>query len=185
MENERRQRGGAEMTTRARGVSRFGYEEKGKMATRSTDVYLPKEGMKEVAVCIGCGAFYWNKRWYLTRDESMKPDSDMATNEVNCPACQRMQENIPAGIATFAGDYLVDHESEILNTIKNVEEKVRVKNPLARIMEIRQEGNVLTITTTNDKLAERLGRDIYKAHSGKLEYQWSKEESFVRVNWSR
>jgi NMD protein affecting ribosome stability and mRNA decay len=173
------------MATRARGVSRFGYEEKGKMTTRSTDVYLPKEGMKEVAVCTGCRALYWNKRWYLSEEESKQLNSGMVRNEVTCPACQRIEDNIPAGIVTYTGDYLVDHENEILNTIRNVEEKARAKNPLARIMEIRQEGKVMTITTTNDKLAEKLGRDIYKAHSGQLEYQWSREENFVRVNWSR
>ena len=173
------------MTTRARGVTRFGYEEKGKMTTRSTDVYLPKEGMKEVAVCTGCGAFYTNKRWYPGEEEGAQLKGAPARSEVTCPSCQRMHDNNPAGIATFTGGYLVEHENEILNTIRNVEVKVRAKNPLARIMEIRQEGNVLTIATTQDKLAERLGRDIFKAHSGKLEFQWSKEENFVRVNWTR
>jgi NMD protein affecting ribosome stability and mRNA decay len=163
----------------------MGYEEKGQMAARSTDAYLPKEGLKEVAVCTGCKILYWNKRWYLSEDESTKLSADMVRNEVLCPACRRMQDNNPAGIVTFSGDYLVKHENEILNTIKNVEEKARTKNPLARIMEIKQEGNVLTVYTTNDKLAQKLGRDIFKAHSGSLEYQWSKEYSFVRVNWNR
>jgi NMD protein affecting ribosome stability and mRNA decay len=161
------------------------FREKGQMTARSTDVYLPKQGMKEVAVCTGCNALYWNKRWYLHEDESTKLSAEMVRNEVICPACQRIQDNYPAGVVTFTGDYLVLHENEILNTIKNVEEKARTKNPLARIMEIKQEGNVLTIRTTSDKLAEKLGRDIYKAHSGDLEYQWSKQENFVRVNWSR
>jgi hypothetical protein len=165
--------------------SRARYGEKGQMTTRSTDVYLPKGGMKEVAECTGCKMLYWNKRWYPGEDESTKLSRDMVRNEVLCPACQRIQDDNPAGIVTFSGDYLVEHENEILNTIRNVEEKARGKNPLARIMEIRQEGNVLTIRTTDEKLAEKLGRDIYKAHSGRLEYQWSKENSFVRVNWSR
>lgn len=173
------------MATRARGLSRFGYEEKGQMAARSTDVYLPKGGVKEVAICTGCRSLYRNKRWYVNEDESTKLSSDMVRNDVTCPACRRMQEHNPAGIVTFTGDYLVEHEVAILNTIKNEEEKARTRNPLARIMEIKQEGNVLTVCTTDDKLAEKLGRDIYKAHSGKLEYQWTKEDNFVRVNWNR
>lgn len=109
----------------------------------------------------------------------------MVKNEVLCPACQRKQDNNPAGIVTFTGDYLVEHKDDILNNITNAEKKSRTKNPLARIMEIKQEAKVLTIFTTDDKLAQKLGRDIFKAHSGKLEYQWSREDSFVRVNWSR
>jgi NMD protein affecting ribosome stability and mRNA decay len=170
---------------RVRGLSKIGYEEKGQRAARSTNAYLPKEGMKEVAICTGCKALYWNKRWYLDENESTKLSLDMVKNEVICPACQRVQDNNPAGIVTFRGDYLVEHENDILNAIKNTEEKSRSKNPLARIMEIRKEGNLLTIMTTDDKLAQKLGRDIHKAHSGSLEYKWNKEDSFVRVNWSR
>jgi NMD protein affecting ribosome stability and mRNA decay len=168
-----------------RGQSRSRYKEKGQMAARSTDVYIPDEGRKEIAVCTGCKAIYKNKRWYMEEDETAKISREMAENEVVCPACQRIHDDNPAGIVTFAGDYLVDHEVEILNTIKNEAEKARNKNPLARIMEIRQEGNVMTIRTTDDKLAQKLGRNIYKAHSGSLEYQWSKDNNFVRVNWKR
>lgn len=96
-----------------------------------------------------------------------------------------MQDNNPAGIVTFSGDYLLQHEELILNAVKNIEAKSRAKNPLSRIMEIGQEGNVLTVRTTDEKLAERLGREIYKSHSGKLGFQWSEDENFVRVNWSR
>ena len=96
-----------------------------------------------------------------------------------------MQDDNPAGIVTFTGEYLVANEEEILNTIKNTEQKARARSPLSRVMEIKQEGNVLIVTTTEDKLAQKLGRDIYKAHSGKLEYQWSADNSSVRVNWTR
>lgn len=168
----------------ARGVTRIGYEEKGQRAIRSADVYVHKEGIKEETVCAGCQALYRNKRWYRSGDVAAK-GSSMTKGHVLCPACQRMKDGNPAGIATFAGDYLVQHENEIINTVKNVEEKARAKNPLARIMAIAREGDVVTVSTTDDKLAQKLGRDIYKAHSGRLEFQWSKEESFVRVNWSR
>lgn len=175
----------AEKGTRAGEPYRTRFREKGQMTARSTDVYLPKQGMKEVAVCTGCGSLYWNKRWYLNEEQSSGLSGDMIRNEVVCPACQRIHDNNPAGVAIFSGDYLVMHENEILNTIRNVEEKARAKNPLARIMELRQEGKVLTVFTTDDKLAEKLGRDIFKAHSGDLEFQWSKDEGFVRVNWRR
>lgn len=170
---------------RVRGLSKIGYEEKGQRTARSTSVYISKDGMKEVTICTGCKALYWNKRWYLDENESTKLRLDMVKNEVLCPACHRVQDKNPAGIVTFSGDYLVEHQNDILNTIKNSEEKSHSKNPLARIMEIKQEGNVLTVLTTDDKLAQKLGRDINKAHSGNLEYKWGKEDSFVRVNWSR
>ncbi len=168
-----------------RGQSRSRYREKVEMAARSADVYVSDEARKEIAVCTGCKALYKNKRWFPKEDESAKISRDMVKYEVICPACQRIEDDNPAGIVTFSGNYLVEHELEILNIIKNEAEKTSIKNPLARIMEIRQEGNVMTIRTTDDKLAQKLGTNIYKAHSGNLEYQWSKDYNFVRVNWSR
>lgn len=171
--------------TRVRGLTKIGYEEKGQRTTRNTDSYIPKEGMKEVAKCTECKALYWNKRWYPDENESMQLRLDMVKNEVLCPACQRIRDKNPAGVVTMTGEYLDKHESDILNAISNIEETARMKNPLSRIMETKQEEGTITILTTDSKLAQKIGRSIYKSHSGKLEYQWSREDSFVRVNWSR
>lgn len=165
--------------------SRIGVEEKGQMAARSTDVYVGDSGVKEVAVCSGCKALYWNKRWYPDESISSELSNDMIRIEILCPACLRIKDNNPAGIVTYSGNYLLEHKDEILNTIKNSEERSRIKNPLARIMEIKEDGNSMIVNTTDDKLAQKLGRDIYKAHSGNLEYKWSREHNFIRVNWSR
>jgi NMD protein affecting ribosome stability and mRNA decay len=160
-------------------------EEKGMRTVRSTDVYLPKEGLKEVSYCKKCGNIYRNKRWLMDEAELEKVQSDPEATKLVCPSCQRMKDNNPAGIITLSGEYMHRHELEILDLLKHKESYYRAKNPLGRIMEITQEGNVLTIATTEDKLAQKLGRDVYKAHKGDLHYQWSHEEKFVRVNWSR
>lgn len=161
-----------------------GVEEKGQRTARNTDVYLPKEGM-EVSYCKKCGLIYRQKRWILDQAELESIKSHPSVGTIVCPACQRMRDDVPGGIVTFSGDYLQKHEEDILDLLKNKEAQSRVKNPLGRIMEIRQEGNVLTISTTEDKLAQKLGRDIYKAHKGELLYQWSHGENFVRVEWKR
>ncbi|MBI3599609.1 MAG: hypothetical protein HY097_03080 [Nitrospinae bacterium] len=43
----------------------------------------------------------------------------------------------------------------------------------------------IEIQTTNEKLAQKIGKAVYKAYSGELEYKWSEQTKFVRVNWSR
>jgi NMD protein affecting ribosome stability and mRNA decay len=160
-------------------------EEKGQRTARSTDVYLPKGGVKEAALCKKCGALYQGKRWTLDPAELQQAKEEKGLNKIVCPACQRMADNNPAGIVTFSGDYLIEHEELILNAIKHTEAKSRAKNPLGRIMEINQEGQVLTVATTEEKLAQKLGREIFKAHGGELHYRWSHDAHFVRVTWSR
>ncbi len=169
----------------AKTPKKIGFEEMGKKAERSTDVYLPKGGGKEVALCSKCGAFYWNKRWSSNPGELSKAEAETGTTRVVCPACQRMHDDNPAGVLTLSGEYLLQHENDILNMIKNVEASSRAKNPLARIMEINQEKRVLTVSTTDAKLAQKLGREVFRAHKGDLQFQWSQADSFVRVNWTR
>ncbi|HET6421854.1 MAG TPA: BCAM0308 family protein [Geobacteraceae bacterium] len=165
--------------------SQFGRDEKGLRAARSTDVYMHKDGTKEVSYCRKCGIIYRNKRWYMDEAELERVRSDPGATKVVCPSCLRIHDNNPGGIITLSGEYLVRHEEEILDLIKRKEALYRAKNPLSRIMEINQDGNVLTIATTEEKLAEKIGRDVYRAHKGDLHYQWSQNESFVRVNWAR
>ena len=174
-----------EMTHMTRVSHKTGVGEKGQRANRSTDVYLSKEGVKEAALCKKCGALYRKKRWSVDEEELKKAKAESGLNEVTCPACKRMADNNPAGIVTFSGEYLLEHMNDILNTIKHIETRSRVKNPLGRIMEIREEKNTHTVATTEDKLAQKLGREIFKAHRGELHYRWNHEESFVRVTWSR
>ncbi len=169
----------------ARVSRKEGVEEKGQRSVRSSKVYLPKAGLKETAVCSKCRMVYRNKRWHLDEKEGQRLLDDKSATRGVCPACRRMGDNNPGGIVTFSGGYFLEHEDDILNLIKNEEAASRLKNPLGRIMEISQEGNVLTVSTTEDKLAQKLGREVYKAHKGELHYQWSHDQSFVRVNWKR
>jgi NMD protein affecting ribosome stability and mRNA decay len=170
---------------RTRLSTKFAREEKGQRTERSTNVYLPKKGMKETAVCGRCNLIYQNKRWYMDEAEARRLLAENHVNRGTCPACRRMEDSIPAGIATFSGAYFGQHEAEILDIIKNTETRSREKNPLGRVMEITQEGNVLTVSTTEDKLAQKLGREVYRAHKGELRYQWAHDQNMVRVKWER
>lgn len=161
------------------GANRTGVEEKGQRNIRSLEPYLPKRGLPEGAHCKRCGIVYHNKRW------QMETTGEGPSCEVICPACQRMEDDNPAGVVTLSGPYLASHSEEILNSIKQQEAKHREKNPLGRIMEIKSEDGQITVTTTEDKLAQKIGREIYKSQRGELHYKWSHDQRMVRVEWMR
>ena len=96
-----------------------------------------------------------------------------------------MEDHNPAGVVTLSGPYLASHKDEILHAVKQQEAKARGKNPIGRIMEINEEGDHITITTTEDKLAQKLGRELYKSQKGELHYHWSHDQHLVRVGWRR
>jgi hypothetical protein len=158
---------------------RIAVEEKGQMNVRSTEPYLPKRGLPDGARCKKCGITYHGKRWQMA-GTGAEPSC-----EVVCPACQRMEDGNPAGVVTLSGAYLAAHGEDILNTVKQQEAKHREKNPLGRIMEITNEKGQIVITTTEDKLAQKIGREIYKSQKGELHYKWSHDQHMVRVDWSR
>lgn len=155
-------------------------EEQGQRTPRSLDAYQDKDGVKGAAYC-ACGAVFRNKRW-------LQETSDAAQQEgqkIICPACHRISDQNPAGIISLSGDFYAAHEDEIHNLVNNTAQSSAAKNPLGRVMDINKEKEGVTITTTDVKLAQKIGRVIFKAHGGELHYTWSHAGPPVRVTWSR
>ena len=166
-------------------VQKFGISDKRGRSRTSDDPYRPQEGLKEMAVCESCKALYRNKRWYLDPAVANAALAHGRAHPVICPACQKMADHYPEGLVTLQGEYLWDREEEIRNILHNEETKAMAKNPLERIMRLDREGDVLVIETTEQKLAEHLGRALHKAHQGILHVSWADDHSVCRVNWHR
>jgi hypothetical protein len=168
------------MKTPAGTAKKYGTAYKKKLMT--TDTYLPM-GTQGVAICEGCQAAYRNKRWYVNGDLIK---AGTVTIKVVCPACLKIRDNFPGGIVTLAGDYVLPHKKEIMRLVKNEEDRARGFNPLERVMSIKENGRgSIVINTTNEKLAQRLGRAIKKAFHGEVSYRWSHDNKLVRVDWVR
>jgi hypothetical protein len=58
-------------------------------------------------------------------------------------------------------------------------------NPLERIISISEEDGKIEIATTDEKLAQRIGRELRKACGGALVFRWSEDSKLLRVSWSR
>jgi len=166
-------------------VRKFGISDKRGRVKTSADPYIPEEGYPDMSLCESCHALYRNKRWYLDVEAFEAAQKGDRFHWVTCPACQKTAEHYPEGIVTLRGDYLWDHEDEIRNILRNEESKAMAKNPLERIMRMEREGNDLVVETTEEKLAEHLGRAMRKAHQGELRVSWTEEHSLCRVTWER
>jgi hypothetical protein len=150
----------------------------------STDSYLPRGASRNMSVCGGCRAVYMNKRWYADSDKAVAINKE--TVSVICPACLKIRDNFPGGIVTLKGDYVLPHKADLMNLVRNEEERARGLNPLERVIAIKENGfGSIVISTTNEKLAQRLGRAIKKAFHGDVAYHWSHDNKLVRVEWVR
>jgi hypothetical protein len=157
-----------------------------KKKSPTTDSYLPRGASRKISVCEGCRAVYMNKRWYAEGDVDEMALKNPEAAKIVCPACHKMRDNFPGGIITLKGGFVMPHKKDLLKLIKNEEERARGLNPLERVMSVKENGyGSLIILTTNEKLAQRLGRAVKKAFHGDVVYRWSHDNKLARVDWER
>jgi hypothetical protein len=157
-----------------------------KKKSATTDCYLPRGASRKISVCEGCRAVYMNKRWYSEGDVNEATINTPEAAKIVCPACLKIRDNFPGGIVTLKGEYVLPHKKDLIRLIKNEEERARGLNPLERVMSVKENGfGSLVISTTNEKLAQRLGRAVKKAFHGEVKYHWSHDNKLVRVDWER
>lgn len=152
---------------------------------RVEDPYRPKEG-QEASICTDCNALYQNKRWFFDEKLALRLGGTEKVRQVVCPTCRKIKDQYPEGVLTLSGDFFAERKGEILTLLKNEAARVSSRNVMDRVIKMTEEGkDKLVVETTTEKLAQRLGRAIYRAYKGELDFRWSEMNRFVRVYWSR
>jgi len=149
------------------------------------DPYLPVEG-QEASICTDCSALYQNKRWFFDEKLAQRLAGSAKVRQVVCPTCRKIKENYPEGYLTLSGGFFAERKDEVITLLKNEVAKVSSRSVLDRVIKMSEEGkDQLVVTTTTEKLAQHLGRAVYRAYKGELDFRWSETNPLVRVYWSR
>ena len=142
------------------------------------DPYHTKRKFKGPALCPDCGALYLKGRWTWETASAY-------AEEHRCPACQRIADQVPAAFLTLRGAFLRDHQDEIINLINNYEARERKEHPLKRIMDREETADGIVFTFTDAHLAHGIGEAIHRAYEGDIDFQYSKEDTMLRLIWTR
>ncbi|MBL3826862.1 MULTISPECIES: BCAM0308 family protein [unclassified Marinobacter] len=144
------------------------------------DPYVARSKPREPTTCPGCGAVFHKGRWQWAD----QPGG--AAHEMMCPACERIRDDMPAGILTLSGGFLGKHRDEILKLIHNKVEEEKAEHPMKRLMGIEDgpEGELI-VRFTDLHLPRGAGEAIERAYDGELDIQYTKESNLVRVYWNR
>jgi hypothetical protein len=102
-----------------------------------------------------------------------------------CPAGRKTRDDFSGGIVRLGGGFLKPHKEEILHLIRNQETRAKTVDPLERIILVKDHGNFVEIRTTSDRFAQRIGKELRRAYKGEVTYQWSRDDTFLRVRWHR
>jgi len=144
----------------------------------SEDPYRLSRKPPEPTRCPECSASFQDGRWSW---KPAPPDS----NEIVCPACQRIEDEFPAGYVLIKGEYLKAHRDEIIAVVKGQEKREKAEHPLQRIMDIKDVAGGIQVATTDSHMARGIGEALHNAFQGDLKVKYSKDENLVRVNWKR
>jgi hypothetical protein len=147
-----------------------------------------RRAAKEPAVCGSCGAVYVKRRWTTAECERgvHEPEHWRPARVTTCPACVQMHGGTPSGYVYLEGAFVTAHRDDIENLLRNEAARAAEDNPLSRIMLLKEDGErKLTLSTTTEHLAQRLGHAMEKAFDGKVEYDFSHENKLARVRWQR
>jgi len=143
------------------------------------DTYKQRGQFKSPTRCPGCGAVYNKGRWSWTAELG---DS---AHETLCSACHRSADKYPAGEVKLEGDFVVQHKDEILNLVRKSEATENSEHPMNRIIEIRERGDQLLLTTTDIHLPRRIGKAVQAAWKGSLDIHFDEGGYFTRIAWRR
>ncbi len=148
--------------------------------------HRPPRAMSEPSVCRECAAVYVNRRWERA---GFGPDvaqyAPRSTKFILCPACAQIRNGTPRGFVYIDGPFFISHQEEVEQLLRNEAARAEVDNPLARIMGMRGADHKLTVSTTTEHLAQRLGHALEKAFGGQTHYDFSHENKLARVKWQR
>lgn len=133
----------------------------------------------EPAVCAGCGAVYVRKTWRHSGSRRLKE-----AERVSCPACRQVKEGRAYGRVLIHGAWVAGHEDEVRRRIRAVESRARHTQPERRLVGITPQGDGLEVSTTSQKLAHRLTRELEKAFGGSTSYAWSDSDGSLWASWT-
>lgn len=145
---------------------------------RDHDVYRSRAKLPDSTLCAECGAVFRNGRWIWG-------SAPQDAKETSCPACRRTADGFPAGLIELQGEFFAEHHDEILNLVKNVEEKEKANHPLERIMTIEEGSDRTVVSTTGIHVARGIGSALSSAYSGELSLRYLAGETGIQIRWIR
>lgn len=146
--------------------------------------HRPPRAPAGVRVCSRCKAVYFKRRWIPASDERAQ-SFGLTARPTICPACDLEAKHQVRGYLRIEGAFAKAHRPEILQLLRREAERAGEDNPLGRIIAIDRTSRAMTVTTSTEHVAKRLGSALESAYDGEIEYKFSHGEKFARITWRR
>jgi len=89
------------------------------------------------------------------------------------------------GIIKISGNFLLDHENEVVNLVKHEGELAAKRNPAHKINKIEKVDGGIHVELSTHNMALHIGKQLEHAYKGKHTFKFLKDEKYVEVLWRR
>lgn len=138
-------------------------------------------GKKDFVVCSDCNAVYYQKSWKHGFSDYKHLNENKQVGFEICPACQMIKDGKYEGSIVLE-NVSAEHKEEILRNIKNTGGRAYKRDPMDRVISIKENGGNIEVLTTENQLARIIARQVGRAYKNtKVDIEWSKEESVARI----
>ncbi len=138
-------------------------------------------GRREFVFCSGCGIVYYHKFWHHALEDCKHLSGDERIKFVLCPACRMIKDRKFEGELTISGISSRKLKEEIRRVLENSGKSAFRRDPLDRIIEIKEGNDKLVVRTTENQLAVKLAKKIALTFGGKMTVSHSREEDVIRA----
>lgn len=135
------------------------YYHKQKISRREFEEFGP--GKKEIIFCPKGDAVYYHKSWHHAFENYKHAKETKRVQFALCPFHQMEHNRVWEGEVRISG-LRKEKIAEVLSLAKNFSHRAYLKDPMHRIIKIRQDKNSLSIFTSENQLAERLAKKIHE-----------------------
>ena len=146
------------------------------VAQRNPEVYRKATKPSGAQRCTECGLVEYRGRW------SRRAPGRLRLADGLCPACRRVRERYPAGTVRVPKKLCGDRDA-LVRLIRNTEKAEAAEHPLERLMDIKESGGNLVVTTTGVHLARQVAHQLARQFHRKPHFRYAEGESLVRVDW--
>lgn len=145
---------------------------------RHEDPYRLDAKMPDPVECPVCEATYYEGRWTWHRRPTRVP-------QVKCPACRRVEDNMPAAVVRIGGAWFLEHRVDVTDRVLAVEARERTQHPLQRIVSMRDADGGIEVATTDPHLARAIAVALHDAFKGEMEMHYPAGGGLPCARWMR
>lgn len=135
------------------------YYHKQKISRREFEEFGP--GKNEIIFCPKGDAVYYHKSWHHAFENYKHAKKTKEARFALCPFHQMEHNRVWEGEVRIS-NLKKEKIAEVLSLAKNFSHRAYLKDPMHRIINIRQDKNSFSIFTSENQLAERLAKKIHE-----------------------